>query len=154
MNQFTDIPSIIRTVYAADSKDLTAGGSGDNTQIKGEAIDRLKFFVTQVAVNYNATLSASETLSLNGFKLQHSDTTTDGDFVDYVTLADDGVIATETGKGTVIVNVDLDGAKKYIRVIYTPDLSATDTDTATIFSTMVLAGGESYPETSDLIRPW
>ena len=53
-----------------------------------------------------------------------------------------------TVTGVVELDFDLTGAEAYVRAQYTPDLSATGTDTATLAVTYVLCGAESQPATA------
>ena len=131
------MPSFIKGFYGIDSTSVTAGGSGDATAINGVAIDRDSMYSGQVNVSYDATLSTDETLTL-AMKLQHSDDGTN--FEDFVTLDNEVVLA--TAKGVVSRNFSLRAAKKYIRLVVTPDMSASDTDTASIGGTVVLTGSD------------
>lgn len=124
---------------------LTAGGTGDNTLVKGTTLDRAALGLALscvVQVASRAVLAASATLAVTA-KLQHSATTTDGDFTDFATVTVAGLTGgaggtTETGLS--LGEIDLTMAKRYVRVTYTPDLSAASTDTAQVAALVVFAG--------------
>ncbi|PWC96960.1 hypothetical protein [Azospirillum sp. TSO5] len=132
----------------------TAGGTGDNASVNGAAVDRLSSSTGALAASgvfnvfYSATLAATKTLSLTALKVQDS---ADGStWADYLTPSAPGVVATgasggstETGVSTLAV--DLNSARRYVRVVFTPDLSASGTDTASLLATAVLAGYDRIP---------
>ncbi|AXQ93199.1 hypothetical protein LV780_04855 [Cereibacter azotoformans] len=130
----------------------TAGGTGDATAVTGAIIDRAALGWPKsavLAVPYTATLAAGKTLSL-AYALQHGDAS---DLADASALAsaDAAVVATgPTGGGTLAgtfeVNVSLAGAKRYVRLNVTPDLSATATDTAALSGVIAFGGAESLPQ--------
>lgn len=132
---------------------LTAGGTGDNTAVTGITVDRVPggvpFFSARILIAYSAVLAATKTLTLKSVKVEHSD---DGStWADYLTFTDPGVVATgqsggSTEKGVLELAVDLTSAKKYVRVDYTPDLSASGTDTATVVTILDLAGADRLPQ--------
>jgi hypothetical protein len=125
---------------------LTAGGSGDNVLVKGVALDRTALgnalsCVVQVATR--AVLAATATLSVGGCRLQHGNTPVDGDFVDFatVTVASlTGASGGSTETGLSLGEIDLTMARRYVRLVYTPDLSASGTDTAQVAALVVFAG--------------
>jgi len=133
---------------------VTAGGAGDNTQVNGLIIDRLKSgrkFAHSAAlvITYEAVLAATKTLSLAA-DIQHGANSALSDAAVLSTGIAATVVATgPTGGGTVrgakIVAVDLGSAKQYFRARITPDLSATATDTAKVSATWILGGLESRP---------
>ena len=60
-----------------------------------------------------------------------------------LTLTGDTGGSTEAGVG--VVGADLRSARRYVRVVATPDLSAADTDTASIDAVAVLYGADELP---------
>lgn len=130
----------------------TAGGSGDATAVTGVIIDRAAIGWPQscvVAVPFTTTLAAAATLSL-AYTLQHGD---DSGLSDAATLASatSAVIATgPSGGGTVTgtfeVNLSLAGAKRYVRLNATPDLSASGTDTAAFSGVIAFGGAMRLPQ--------
>uniref|UniRef100_A4WTD3 Uncharacterized protein n=1 Tax=Cereibacter sphaeroides (strain ATCC 17025 / ATH 2.4.3) TaxID=349102 RepID=A4WTD3_CERS5 len=130
----------------------TAGGTGDATAVTGVIIDRAALGWPKsavLAIPFAATLAAGKTLSL-AYTLQHGN---DGGLSDAATLksADAAVVATGPSgggavAGTFEVNVLLEGAKRYIRLNVTPDLSATGTDAAEISGVIVFGGADRLPQ--------
>ena len=136
-----NIGAYISAAYAGDVDSIVAGGAGNNVEVNGSAVDRFAYNdPLSVAVVYaiKATLSAGKTLSL-GYSLQHS---SDGvNFTDYAPVAS-AVVASTSGDQIIKQSVDLSGAERYVRVAYTPLLSATATDTAVIVPVFVFGGEE------------
>jgi hypothetical protein len=134
---------------AAANTSLTAGGAGDNTLVTGVIIDRHALGLPESAVLallWAATLAASQTLSL-GWTLQHGDA---ANLSDAATLASatPAVVATGAGSptGQLEANVSLRGARRYLRLNFTPDLSAANTDTATVAAAIVFGGAARLPQ--------
>lgn len=129
---------------------LTAAGTGDNTEVNADAIDRRGFQSVTVYLGFTATLAATKTLTLSGNLQDCSDLAGTGaaDFGDALPAT---IVATGPGgggvvKGTVrLGNFNLGMARTHIRAQYTPDLSASGTDTATVWLIYVLGGAEKLP---------
>lgn len=150
----TDIHSVISARIASAITAATAGGTGDNTAITGVTIDRAAFASGQPPLNadlllgFDTTLAAAATLSLKTVKIQDS---ADGStWADYLAFTDPGVVATGPGgggnvKGVTRLGVNLSSARRYVRAVFTPDLSAANTDTASVFALLVFAGFDSIP---------
>lgn len=126
----------------------TAGGAGDATAVVGTAIQRTAIGLPMSAalvIAYAATLAATKSLSIGSVVVQDSaDGTT---WANYQTFTDPGIVDTTTGAsaGQVVLPVNLEGARDYIRAGFTPDLSNTGTDTATIVALFVFAGERLAP---------
>ncbi len=95
----------------------------------------------ELAALFSATLASGKTLSVS-FDLQDSP---DGvNFSDYATQAATVVATGPAGGGTVsgqsAFNVNLSGARRYLRALMVPTLSATGTDTAVFVTSGVFAG--------------
>ena len=142
-----NIGAYISAVYAGDVDSIVAGGAGNGAEVYGPAVDRFAHNepLSVLAVYaIKATVATGKTLSL-GYSLQHS---SDGvNFTDYAPVAA-AVIANGTGAAQDIViqqSVDLTGAERYIRVAYTPTLSATATDSAVISPLFVFGGENMLP---------
>lgn len=151
MSFATDHDLINRTkvAFGADSVAVTAGGGNDNTQQTGVTLDRFALnlpLAGLLCLRYKATLAAAATLSM-AYVVEHSDDGTT--FVTYQSGAT-AVVATGAAGGSTArdifkVNVDLAGAKQYVRLKYTPDLSAASVDTAEVSGFWVLSGQRSTP---------
>lgn len=148
-----NISALISPRVAAPITAITAGGAGDATAISGLAIDRgaLKMPLSAaLVISFTATLAATKTLSLGTVKMQDS---ADGStFADYsaLSIADPGVVATgPTGGGTVngqvVIPIPLAGMRQYVKPLFTPDLSATGTDTAMVSAILVFGGFDRSP---------
>jgi hypothetical protein len=144
-----DLIGRTKVTYGGDNVAVTAGGTNDATQQTGVTLDRFALnlpLVGLLCLRYKAVLAAAATLSL-AYVIEHSDDGTN--FVAYQS-ANASVIATgPAGGGTVRdvfkVNVDLAGAKQYVRAKYTPDMSAANTDTAELSAEWILDGQRSKP---------
>lgn len=141
-----NIGAFIQLLRASANAALTAGGAGDNTEVVGLTIDRLAFGTAMSAVfgiSFKAVLAAAATLSLS-WRVYHSDAANMAGEAIYVQGAA-AVVATGGGGGTteqglLECDVTLDGAKRYIRLKFTPDLSAANTDTAECAAVVALGG--------------
>lgn len=146
-----DINSYIGAAPAADSSTATAGGSGDNTLVTGLVIDRFALGLPLSAaflLRYKAVLAQAATLSI-AYSIETDDAS---NFPAAVTLqsattavVDTGATGGSTQRGIFRIPVDLAGAKQYIRLKYTPDLSASGTDTFEGSAIAVLGGQENLP---------
>ena len=150
----TEIKNIgdkIKVVRAGANTAVTAGGAGDAAAVTGVIIDRAALGWPQsgvVAIPFTATLGATETLSVAA-TVQHGDNDGLSDAGTFATRAN-GVVATgPSGGGTVTGTVELDvnfsGAKRYVRVNYTPDLSRANTDTAALSAVVAFGGAIRVP---------
>lgn len=150
-----DIASVATPVLASAFTSITAGGAGDNAAIVGGTTDRTALNsysslprAVEYAVAWQATLGANNTLSLKTAKIQSSQ---DGaTWSDLQTFTDPGVVATGPAGGGVVSGVTKFGAQigmagRYVRFVVTPDLSAANTDTATVVSLGVMAGFDRLP---------
>lgn len=149
--QIRSIGDLITVRRAAANTAATAGSTGDNTAVTGVTIDRVEIGTPQscvVAIPFTATLAATATLSL-AYTVQEGNAS---NMSDAATLQSgvSAVIATgPSGGGTVTgtfeVSVPLMGAGRYVRVNFTPNLSAADTDTAALSAVMVFGGADRLP---------
>lgn len=147
--QLRDIGSLIKVDRAAANTAVTAGGAGDNTLVTGVIIDRAAIGWPEsavVAIPFTATLSASQTLSITPV-VQEGNA---ANLADAANLAAPGAQIVATGAGTVTgtyeLNVSLRGAGRYVRVNFTPDLSAGATDTAALSAVLVTGGANRLPQ--------
>jgi hypothetical protein len=125
----------------------TAAGSGDATSVTGISIDRQGFTnggipkSAMASVIYQATLASGKTLSI-GYAIQ--DSADNSTFADFQTATYAVVATGPSGGGEVVgsfnVAVDLSNARRYVRMNYNPDLSATGTDTAYADAVGFMAG--------------
>lgn len=145
--QIENIGDLISTARATAAATATAGGSGDNTAVTGVVIDRAAHGWAQSAVfvvPFTTTLAAAATLSVV-MTVQDGDAANLSDAASFATRANAVVATGPAGGGTVTgvveLNVNLSGAKRYVRLNFTPDLSAANTDTAALGSALAVFGG-------------
>ncbi|MHC1792124.1 hypothetical protein [Solidesulfovibrio sp.] len=127
----------------------TAGGTGDATEVDGAYIDRQGFSSLKVLIGYKATLAATKTLAVAA-NLQDASSSAGAGVADYGDTMASAVVATgatggSTETGVVELDFDVSGAGRYVRVQYTPDMSATGIDTATLAAVYVLGGAQVQP---------
>lgn len=147
-----DLGAYILPKFAAAETDVTAGGAGDNTEVNGAWIDTQGFESLEFLMTYTATLAAAATLSLAANVQDADDISGTGAAdvsTDYLsalpaTVVSTGATGGSTNKGAYALGIDLTMCKRYVRVQFTPNLSAANTDTAKIGATYLL-GGAKYP---------
>lgn len=127
---------------------ITAGGTGDNTAVTGFTIDRQDYDSLSFLIVWLAALGATETLDLNDVEYQESDDGSNWDTA--VALQADseigvGAAGGSNESGVVKIDLALRGKKRYIRLNFTPDLSASSTDTAVLAAVAVLGGDRVLP---------
>jgi len=153
-----DIGAVISCQYGGATNNsgapltITAAGTGDNTAVTGATIDRASYGMAQsaeVGVLWLAALQATETLDL----AVEYQTSADGSTWDTaVALQASATVATgDTGgsneSGITKFSLNMSGLKRYVRVNFTPDLSASGTDTAILMSLWALGGADTLPIT-------
>lgn len=144
-----DLAAEVHPVYAAAYATATAAGTGDNTATEGASIDPAalpcRFESVAFLLAATATLAATKTLTVSA-KIEHY---VDGAWADLVaattvlTLTGAAGGSTETGAGKI--GVSLEYAEGPVRVSFTPNLSATATDTAAVQVLAVFGGAERMP---------
>lgn len=148
----TNIGAKISTKNAAGPAALLAAGAGDNSAVTGLVIDRLALGMptsAELCLPFTATLAAAATLSL-AVTIQHGDNAGLSDAGTFDSIAN-GVIATGPGgggtvAGEIIRAINFKGAKRYVRVNFTPDLSAGGTDIARVGAVLAFGGGNRLPQ--------
>jgi hypothetical protein len=150
--EIRDIHSKVSVRRAAANTAVTAGGGGDNTAVTGVIIDRAALGWPQsvvAAIPFTATLGQGQILTL-AYTLQHGD---NAGLSDATTFATAGAATVATGgtggsteTGTFEVGIRLTGARRYVRLNFTPDLDRANTDTAALSAVMVFGGAERLPQ--------
>lgn len=144
-----DIGAQIVGRVCAVPDEATAGGSGDDAEVDGEWIDRQGYLSGKLIIAFEATLADGETLSIGSNFQDASDSSGTGaaDFGDAEASAvrATGGSGGSTEKGQVEIDIDLSGAKQFVRAQFTPDLSAAGTDTAKLAAVLVLGGADEVP---------
>ena len=132
-----------------------AAGTGDATAKNGAIIDYLTLnhpLSGTIVIPWTATLADTKSLNLVA-KVVHGDIANLSDVADYAfggAEVDFGIVGTGDTGGTTEVgvarmDVDLSGIKRYFRLVVTPDLSASGTDTAEFAACFVLGGQDKAP---------
>ncbi len=150
--EILNLGSLISVQRAAANAAATAGGTGDATAVTGVIIDRAALRWPQSAVfaiPFTTTLAAAATLSLVA-TIQDGDASNLSDAATFASFASAVVATGPAGGGTVTgvveINVNLRGAKRYLRLNFTPDLSAANTDTAALSGVAVFGGFDRLPQ--------
>lgn len=150
--QIRAIGDLVAVRRASANAAATAGGTGDATETVGVIIDRAAIGWPQscvVAIPFSATLGAAATLSI-AWDVDTGENSALSD-ADVLESADAAVVATgPSGGGTVTgeltANVSLAGAGRYLRLNFTPNLSAANTDVAALSSVIVFGGSDRLPQ--------
>jgi hypothetical protein len=152
---FHDSGSQIKAVRASDNAALTAGSTGDNTPVVGQIIDRSALGMPlscAVVIAIKAILGDTNKLTLKSVTIDHGDDSALGDATTFATPADVDVLVDpaspgggSTMRGQQQYNVDLGGAKRYVRLTFTPDLNAANTDTGECAALWIFGGAPTLP---------
>lgn len=147
-----DINSEISVRRAAANTAATAGGAGDATEVTGVIIDRAALGWAEsvvLAIPFTSALGDGNTLTL-AWTLQHGEAS---NLSDAATLASASAATVATGgtggstvTGTLEAGVSLRGARRYVRLNFTPDLNRANTDTAALSAVLVFAGANRLPQ--------
>lgn len=144
-------PAALITPRVGAYSTATAGGSGDNTAVTGLVIQRSLIDMPMSAAllfRVRATFGvAAATLTLKTVFINDS---ADGStFASFLTFTDPGVVLTATAAqtldGMVMLNALIKGARDYVQVGYTTDLSAANTDTSICDMIWLFAGEDRLP---------
>lgn len=147
-----NIDAFIGAAVASDDVSVVAGSGSNNALVTGLAIDRGALswpLSASFLVRYKATLGAGNTIALAA----SIETAADSAFATATTvLATFASVVVDTGqaggsvqRGVVRFPVDFAGALEFVRLKFTPNLSAANTDTADLSSVAVLAGQDFLP---------
>ena len=138
---------------------VTAAGTGDATEVDSGFQSVKGYQTVAVVISYKAVLAQDETLSIAANVQDASDASGTG-AADWGASLANAVVATggtggSTEYGSVVLDIDLLGgtqagadgtcADEFLQCQWTPDLSASGTDTAEISAVMVVAGADEDP---------
>lgn len=151
-----NIGALVGFARAGAASTLTAGGAGDATPVVGGWIDREAIganyaagslpLSAAVGIAYTATLAAGKALAM---ALQVDTSPDNGTTVTSLLTVASAQVAASPAGGTVngVANfaVSLTSAQRYVRFTWTPDLSATSIDTASIFPMVAFGGFDRLP---------
>lgn len=153
----------VRSARGSGAQQATAGGSGDATEVNGAWVSRASnkgiALSMKVIISYSAVLAAGQTLKFAG-NLQDAidangtgaaDYPSDSVGVPYTTAAT-GATGGSTESGTFEMDIDLAGAREFVRAQVTPDLSASGTDTLTYSILYLFFGDQRGPSTKSPVN--
>lgn len=149
-----------RSARGSGNNAATAGGTGDATEVNGAWQSRMSkggiALSAKLVISYTATLAAGATLTFAGNFQDALDAAGVGaaDFGAAVpaTVVATGASGGSTETGTFEIDVDLSGAREFIRSQITPNLSASATDTAAWHMDYVLFGDHREPNTKSTVN--
>lgn len=142
-----DLKAATIAVFALTSTSITAGGGGDATAINGAtiALGTLGKRASSVmfCIPCRAVLAAGKKLTVQGKIQESADGSTWTDVASnatILTLLDSGSGSTMTGMAVMGLDVVRENTT-HIRIVVTPDLDASGTDTAVIGTGTAVFGG-------------
>lgn len=146
-----DPASALAAAYAAANTAVTAGGSGDATEVDGAWIDVGDAEGISFLIGFTTTIQEAETLTIAA-NAQDADDSSGTNAADFGTAITATTVATgPSGDGTVtgvaIATFNARAAREYMRIQFTPNLSASGTDTAAISCVAILGGAKVLPPT-------
>lgn len=134
---------------------ITAAAGQDGQAQTGIIIDRYdakgsNFMV--VVFPYTATLADTKVLKFSSVLVEHSDASDLSGAATFCTCVDTTPATIATGKtggttetGCKSYSVPISGAKRYLRLKYTPDLDASGTDTAALSAVAIFDPPQYLP---------
>ena len=130
---------------------VTAGTTYDAAVQTSTVFDHTGYQSAVVGINYTATLTSSKTFNMGLVTVYSGLTSTDVTTVLATGLVSRTMTAAVTGESNALCfDVDLAGAKQFVKFECTPDLTAAGTDTA-VFGLFAVLGGASNLPTSKSI---
>jgi hypothetical protein len=134
---------------------ITAGAGNDGVEVNGPVFDRLSTGrglgkSCKLVIFGVATLAAAATLTITAnlqddTALAFNAAPADLETVYPVTIVRTGAVTNGTFRAEL--DIDIQGAKRYIRAQITANLSAASVDTCAIAAVFVLGGQQNYPAT-------
>lgn len=136
-----DLKSESVAAHALAITAATAGGSGDATEVDGVSFDLSSATYKRpnsalFIVDAKTTLTTDKTLTITANLQDSANGSTWADITDPAVI----LTITATGSGVGTLGFDLSRARRYVRIQATPELSATNTDTATFGGVVVFSG--------------
>lgn len=145
---FKNIGKHIKAKYAASGRALAAG-TGDNTEVTGDNIDRDGYGSGKLVITAQATLAEAATLSFTVKERTGADDTACTNDAQATLLAKTveatGGAGGSTEKIVIEIDIDLSAYDRFVGFDITPDLSAGATDVATWAATFVKGGAYALP---------
>jgi hypothetical protein len=142
-----DVGAFIKSVLGLAPVRVTAGGGADNVDQNGPAIDREGYLSCEFSLVAQGVLATLETAAVDARIQDSADGSTGwnnyGDPAPTLNLAD-GV---NNERGMTNGKLNLDGAKRFIRLVGKTNPSAGSTDTVDIAGVVTLGGPNELPAT-------
>lgn len=140
--------AFISTEYCS-AKSIIAGETAtDNVAITGVEIDRTGYDWAKFVVAWTTTVAENKSLKIAA-GYQESDTTTTGYETEVAlqatTIVKTGGTGGGTYTGTTEFDIPLTNKKQFMKFNFTPDLTATSTDTAHLAGVVLLGGCTDNP---------
>lgn len=145
-----------RTARQLGNTTGTAAGTGDNTQANGAWVSRKGTkgiaLSAKLVINWTATLAANKTFAL-AVQMQDAVDNSGTGAANYDVAVPLTVVATDSGAGSTLtgtteIDVDLGGAREFIRAQVTGDLNASGTDTFAYSAELIFFGDHREPTTN------
>ena len=150
-----DIGAVVDLVRIGAASTATAGGAGDNTAVVGTWLDREGLGLgyaggsipmsALVSIAFTATLAAGKGLNMALLVEDSADGVAANTYQTISAVQAALSAAGGTVNGQIGFHVNLGSARRYVRFTWTPDLTNTATDTASIFPMCALAGFDRLP---------
>jgi len=142
-----NIAAYLFEIYSSYKIDIVAASGTDNIAVDGATIDRQGYQSLVGMIIYNATLTATKTISFTITQQESDDDSTwaTATSVQAKTVAATGETGGSTEVGIVTFDVNLAPEKRYVRYVITADLSAVATDTADWHCAITLGGADIKP---------
>jgi hypothetical protein len=125
---------------------IVAAGAGDATAVTGKSIDRMDFDSCVFVCVWAAALADTKSLKL---AMEYQESADGSSWDTAVALQASSIVATSAGGtteyGTTSFDLSLKSKKRYIRLNFTPDLTASGTDTAAVLGAIILGGKRTEP---------
>lgn len=143
-----DPSALLAAAYAVAETDVTAAGTGDATEVSTAWIDVTECESVVFALAYTTTLADTESLSISGNLQEATDASGTG-AADYGDAIASTTIVTSSGgtteTGVMFAAFDVSATDGFVRFQFTPNLSASGTDTAKIQCLALLGGHKQNP---------
>jgi hypothetical protein len=156
-----NIGAYITSELALDNTTVGAGVGGSGTPVNGNDFDRLAsrnlHLSGKLQIGYKATLASGHSATV-AWAIRDSEDDVTYTNVEQSTPAEhpssgsSTITANNDGsavRGVIEVDVDLMGAKQYLRPVITPTLSHSGVDTLQLSGMWALGGSEILPAASD-----
>lgn len=124
-----------------------------SSAVNGNAIDRLNAQSMNIVLGIGATTGTPTGTQL-AVKIQHGDASNLSDAADYATVASLGsTSANFTAADVFAYGINLEGAKRYVRVVVTPTFTSGTAPTVLTAVTAELADRQANAATPAVIQP-